>query len=278
MKQSAPILNSCLLFLAAFFVTGIVWTWHRIPTKQVLEDRTPTSEEEDSTSTSPTPSVRPTTLPSQVSSTPTSSTTTSSPTPTPSQVNTVIPESKTLNVPFTSQAPEKNWDQPWQDACEEAALLMLDAYYKKYSLSPLFAKDELLKMISYEEKKGWGGSIPIEHVKEVGEKVLGLQSHGTLEIIENPSVEDIKKAIAAGDPVYVVADGKVLPNSNFTNGGPEYHALVITGYTKDTFITNDPGTRLGEDYVYKIPDLMNAIRDWNNGNVKQGRRVIMVVR
>ena len=33
-----------------------------------------------------------------------------------------------LSVPFTSQAPEQNWDEPWQDACEEAAVLMLDAY------------------------------------------------------------------------------------------------------------------------------------------------------
>src|SRR3989338_9267279 len=39
-----------------------------------------------------------------------------------------LPKSVNLAVPFTSQAPEKDWSQPWQAACGEAAGLMLDAY------------------------------------------------------------------------------------------------------------------------------------------------------
>jgi len=46
---------------------------------------------------------------------------------------------------------------------------------------------------------------------------------------------------------------------------------------EDKFITNDPGTKRGENFAYKYQDLMNAIHDWNNGDVKNGRPVVLVV-
>lgn len=194
----------------------------------------------------------------------------------------VLPTKYLLSVPFTSQAPEKNWEQPWQDACEEAAVLMLDAYYKNYNLSPLFAKDEILKMIDLEEKLGWGTSIEIEKVKELVERVVLLNhlitaSHHHTRIVENLTIEDIKKFIANGQPVLVVADGKVLPNPHFRNNGPMYHALIIRGYTETEFITNDPGTQFGRGFKYKYEDLLNAIHDWNGGDVKNGKKAILVV-
>ena len=199
------------------------------------------------------------------------------------QEDVVLPPSFNLAVPFTSQAPEKNWDQPWQDACEEAAILMLDAYYKGYGLSPLFAKDELLKMVVFEEEKNWGGSIEIEKVREVaafylfGNGKWKMDEMG-LTILENPTIEQIKIFVAQGHPVYAVAYGKDLPNPHFVNGGPEYHALIIRGYTETTFITNDPGTQFGENFEYKYSDLMQAIHDWNDGNPKEGQSVVMVLR
>jgi len=196
--------------------------------------------------------------------------------------SSVLPRNYVLDVPFTSQAPEKNWDQPWQDACEEAALLMLDAYYKNYNLSPLFARDEILKMMEWETGLDWGYSIEIEKVKQMASEYFSLDQLTTtspnhLRIIENPTIDDIKKSIVKGNPVLVVADGKVLPNPHFRNGGPVYHALVIKGYDEDEFITNDPGTQFGESFRYKYDDLMNAIHDWNSGDVKNGRRVVLMI-
>jgi len=95
-------------------------------------------------------------------------------------------------------------------------------------------------------------------------------------VLENPTVEDIKQQVASGRPVLVVADGKVLPNKYFQNGGPAYHALVVRGYTEDSFITNDPGTQFGENLLYTYDDLMNSIRDWNGGDVKNGKRAVLV--
>ena len=186
-----------------------------------------------------------------------------------------LPKEINLAVPFTSQAPEENWDEPWQDACEEAAALMLDAYYKNYNLSPFFARDEILKMVEWENKQGWGESIEIEKMGNL--MVNYLSPKYKVKIIENPTIEQIKKYIANGQPVLVVADGKVLPNPHFRNGGPIYHALIIRGYTSDSFITNDPGTKFGENFMYKYNDLMNAIHDWNNGDVKTGKKTVLII-
>ncbi len=187
-----------------------------------------------------------------------------------------IPDSLNLDVPFTSQAPEKDWSQPWQDACEEAAILMMDAYEQDKSISIDSAKHDILAMVQWEEDLGWGRSIEMEKIQKIFAEYLTGYSK-SIHVIKNPSINQIKKYIAAGKPVLVVADGRVLPNPHFQNGGPPYHALVIRGYTKDSFITNDPGTQFGQNYKYKYNDLMNAIHDWNGGDVPNGQRVVMVI-
>jgi len=190
---------------------------------------------------------------------------------------TSLPAEINLPVPFTSQAPEANWEQPWQDACEEAAVLMLDAYYKGYGLSVLTAKDEILKMVAWEDSKGWNYSIPIVDVNELAMDYIAPKDY-SFHVIENPSVDDIKQFLANGHPVLVVAYGKDLPNPFFSGDGPEYHALVIRGYTDSQFITNDPGTKRGENFLYNYQDLMSAIHDWNGGDVQNGKAVIMVAK
>jgi len=74
----------------------------------------------------------------------------------------------------------------------------------------------------------------------------------------------------------VPAAGRELGNPNFTDPGPLYHMLVVRGYTENNFITNDVGTRKGENYQYKYDVLMNAIHDWNGGDVNNGQRVVIV--
>jgi len=180
-----------------------------------------------------------------------------------------------LDVPYTSQAPERNWDQPWQDACEEVSLLMLDAYYKGYGLSPLYVKDEVQKMVAWEEKKGWGGSIEIEKVKEVYEQMFGGTKQ--VRIIQNPTIAQIESFIDNGDPVLAVGDGTVLPNQWYTDGGPEYHAFIIRGYTQDGFITNDPGVNRGKNFLFPKTKVMQSLHDWNGGNVSSGVAAILVL-
>lgn len=180
-----------------------------------------------------------------------------------------------LDVPYTSQAPERIWDQPWQDACEEASVLMLDAYYRGYGLSTLSAKDELQKMVDWQTARGWGGSIDIAKIKIILQEYYKITR--PIRIITNPTVLDIKQAIAAGHPVLAVADGRALPNSYYSNGGPPYHALIIRGYTADKFITNDPGVNRGKNFVFPVQAVMNSLHDWNDGKVTDGLPAVLVI-
>ena len=180
-----------------------------------------------------------------------------------------------LDVPYTSQAPEKNWEEPWQNACEEAAVLMLDAYIKGYGLSPLSAKDELQRMVNWEKEQNWFTSIESIKVAKLFTEYLGYKRG--VKIIENPTIEQIKKFLDAGKPVLALADGKILKNKYYSNGGPDYHAFIIRGYTADSFITNDPGVNRGANFIFPINNVMESLRDWNEGNVKKGTPVIIVV-
>jgi hypothetical protein len=193
--------------------------------------------------------------------------------------NHTLPGFVRLDVPFTSQAPEGNWDQPWQDACEEAAILMMDAYYKEYPLSPYFARDELMKLVNWQVARGWGGSIDIEDIQTAAMWYM-QREESEFSIIRNPKVDELQQILAAGHPILAVADGKTLPNPYFSGDGPTYHALVIIGYDAVTgeFITHDPGTRHGKDFRYAYDDLMSSLRDWNDGNVKEGMPVVLVKR
>ncbi len=172
-----------------------------------------------------------------------------------------IVESKSINlaVPFTSQAPTGNWEQPWQDACEEASFLMVDYYYQNKSLPESSVVEKTLAEMVDWQITNWGEhkNLPVAEVKKYIETVSDYQ----VEIIELTSAK-LKELLATGQPVIIPADGHKLDNPNFTGDGPDYHMLVVKGYVGDKFITNDPGTRNGADYVYTADKLFSALADW----------------
>jgi len=254
MRKDYKIFNYTCLVLSGLFLLGSIWVWRSearaIPQVEVEIASIPVVEKVAI------PVVQ----------------------PEPESVEKVVEEKPVLAkinlaVPFTSQAPEKDWQQPWQDACEEAAVLMLDAYYKGYNLSPLFAKDEILKMVAWEETQKWGTSIPMEKVQKLVEHFTDK----TARIIAEPSISEIKDLLRAGQPVLVLAYGKDLPNPHFRGEGPDYHALIIRGFTDEKFITNDPGTQWGANFAYYYQDLMSAIHDWNGGEVISGQKLVLVI-
>ena len=140
---------------------------------------------------------------------------------------------------------------PYQEACEEASAIMASLYYQGDTRDMVIgdAGDALLKKVIAWEEERFG------YYKDttVAETVVMLEEYFKLRarIVDNPTVEDIKEAVAAGHPVLVPAYGKALPNPYFKNGGPEF------------------------TYVYDA--LMNAIHDWNGGDVPHGAKRIIIV-
>ena len=170
-----------------------------------------------------------------------------------------IRTSYNLAVPFQSQAPEMDWGMPYQEACEEASLIMADAFFNQTSLSVAEMDERIKSLVAWEAKKfGYYEDTTAAEVVLIAKEYFGLDAVLDYDV----SVDSIKKYLSQNKLVLVPAAGKVLPNPNFKNGGPLYHMLVIRGYTQDKFITNDPGTRKGEEFVYKYQNLLNAIHDW----------------
>lgn len=187
-----------------------------------------------------------------------------------------IPSEINLSVPFSSQAPHANWDAVHEQTCEEASVLMVARFWQKRRISSKDdAEQALQEIISWQNDNfGFFEDTTAEETAQILREFYGFKN---VKVKYNPTVEEIKREVAAGRPVIVPAAGRQLPNPNFKSPGPLYHMLVIKGYTPDKFITNDPGTRKGADFVYKYDDLLNAVHDWNGGDVYNGQKVIIVV-
>lgn len=194
-----------------------------------------------------------------------------------SEVPELIPEQLNLFVPFVSQAPLGVWDAVHEETCEEASLVMLQAYLTdERSVSPQDAETQLLDLVAEEMRVfGYFESTPAEKVVELMKVHYG---YDRLVVEPLDSIKNLKAEVAKGYPVIVPADGKVLDNPFFSGDGPEYHMVVVKGYTPTHIITNDPGTRRGADFLYTYENFFDAAHDWNDGDVPNGARVMIVVR
>ena len=138
------------------------------------------------------------------------------------------------------------------------------------------ADAEILKLIDFQNQfLSFYEDTTAEETIRVANEYYGFKNS---RVKYDFTIDDVKRELAAGNPVIVPAAGQVLPNPYFTPPGPLYHMLVIRGYTADgKFITNDPGTRRGEGFIYTFDVLLNAAHDWNDGDVINGRKVMIVL-
>lgn len=192
--------------------------------------------------------------------------------------STSLPAEVNLAIPFTSQAPLSKWDLIHEDACEEASIYMVKQYFEGVPEGQMDAREsdtELLRIIAHEiEMFGYFESTTADETGKLATELYGL----SYDVISNPTADDIKRLLADGNPVLIPAAGKLLKNPYFTGAGPEYHMLVLRGYTADgKFISNDPGTRRGEAYLYDEATLMHALHDWSVGEVESTTPVILVL-
>lgn len=180
------------------------------------------------------------------------------------------------NVPFTSQAPTGNWDALHEEACEEASVLMVLRYFHGTSIgSSQQADDAIVDLVAKNEALGF----PVDDTAvQIVTLIHSLDPAIEATLLKNPTEEQLKEVLSAGSLVIVPAAGRDLGNPYYTAPGPLYHMLVIRGYTRDGYvITNDPGTKRGANYVYRWAVLLDAMHDWNGGDVEHGQRVVIVV-
>lgn len=206
----------------------------------------------------------------------------------------MTPSSVNLDVPFYSQAPRGYWGMPYQEACEEASLLLASYYARGEDPTLAEFEKDLLAMVDWEVSYfGQYEHTSIDQTAEMAHVYLGMDEDenggqdgaGRVEVVENPSTDDLRAILARGDVIVAPFAGRYLGNPNFTGLGPVYHMLVIRGYKGGYFITNDVGTRHGKNYKYSEGVLMNALHDWHDsaawdpeGILKGAKKVLVVGR
>lgn len=79
----------------------------------------------------------------------------------------ILPATKENIVPFTSQAPEGNWQEPWQNACEEASIVMIQNFYKDEGLSADKARQQILAV--FQLKKTTAPASQDESLERIAE-------------------------------------------------------------------------------------------------------------
>lgn len=186
-----------------------------------------------------------------------------------------LPRSVSIAVPFASQAPFANWGMPYQEACEEASLILVHYYLAEKTLSLEQMDRAILDLVAYEEQHGYPPDVTIAELARIAEDYYGYSTR----ILSDPTIDGIKAEIAKGNPVIVPLAGRDLGNPYYSGEGPWYHMLVITGFDSRNFITNDVGTKRGKGYTYRFNTLMNAIHDWTGvkEEIRQGKSVALVV-
>ena len=200
------------------------------------------------------------------------------------QTPSVLPDEFLAPVAFASQAPLGDWSMPYQEACEEASMIMVAKYFKDEKLDSNIMNEEILKMVKWEDDNGYPIDLTAAQVAEVLDKYFGLKA-SLNKIVSEP---EIKKNLVAGNLIIVPLAGRDIGNPYYKQPGPLYHMLVIRGYNQTEFITNDPGTRRGEAYRYRYGDLLWAVHDWVGGvrayqdprpepDMRTGARIMVVV-
>ncbi len=180
--------------------------------------------------------------------------------------NYKLSQSLVLEVPYVNEAPLGVFSGPWKNACEEASISMVEAYYLGQKTVEKNEAEEFMRMLFEKEDILYGLNSNSDTVRTT-EIINRYSSYGAF-IKENPTIEEIKSEIDQGRPVLTPNYGFGLKNPNipFLLSGSSYHMVVVIGYNDETreFITNDSGdAKTGAGYRYGYDLFMLAIRDYD---------------
>lgn len=165
-----------------------------------------------------------------------------------------------IEIPFALQAPFANWDEIHNEACEEAVLIMAKYWVKNQPLTKEKTEEEIQSSVKWQEE-AWGGHYDLNarEIVNLGREYFGLEKIYATKIND---LVDIKCQISKGNLVLVPVAGRLLNNPYYRQPGPAYHLLAVKGYNNKEIITQDPGTRRGEDFIYSNEVFFQAIHDW----------------
>lgn len=188
------------------------------------------------------------------------------------------PDSILHDVWFYAQAPTGNRDQPRQDACEEASIILGAYGLKQKSLSRQKFTQEIQYLVQLQNKLfGSYVDTTIAQTKELYDTYYGIW---TSMILDQPSIQDLKDALTQWHLIVAPFAGKKLWNPNYNNGWPRYHMMLLVWYDKTHFVVHDVGTRHGQNYRYTHSVIMDSLYDFvpiTDGSITQGASRVLVL-
>jgi hypothetical protein len=204
--------------------------------------------------------------------------TTTTSTPPSTSPNPPTTDALNLPIPFTPQAPTGNWDELHNEACEEAGAIMANAYLtgdKENVIPAARVETEISGLTVWEDKNfGYHLDTTAQETAQMIEGFYGLKAT----VIQGYTLQDIKDQINLHNVVILPVDGQAIGNPYYKTPGPIYHMLVIRGYSGSTLITDDSGTKHGENYPYAFSTLHAAGADWNHStNTIDKNKPIMII-
>jgi Peptidase_C39 like family len=195
---------------------------------------------------------------------------------TPVATPLVLQPSAFIKVPFTSQSPFAQWSaqDPHQEYCEAAALLMMHQYFSHdgRAVIPKAEADAAMAHIVSVERKTFPGvkDLPLNDIATVGQQLFGLQP-----TVEPVDLAKLETYISQGFPVIIPvmthgANGARI-NGNYGSVNV-YHVILVTGYDSGSGLlyTNDAGLMEGQNLRYRWSVLSTAI-DAQVPRLGQGR-------
>jgi len=164
-----------------------------------------------------------------------------------------------------SQAPTGSWEQPYQDACEEAALLMAHRWVTGTSVTRAEANVELLRMIQFQNDVF--GDYRDTSAARSAELFRRFYQSEAVRLVPSAALADVKRELAHGNIVLLPMAGRRLNGPYYRSPGPLYHMLLIRGYDEDTkeFVVNDDGTNTkGEAFRFSSAAIERSWNDWDH--------------
>jgi hypothetical protein len=105
----------------------------------------------------------------------------------------------------------------------------------------------------------------------------GYYKFSDFRILENPSIEELKRELAQGHLIVAPFAGRMLGNPFYSGEGPYYHMMVIKGYDQTNFITNDVGTKRGLNFIYPYQTIMNSLHDYHVRDIQTAPKKVIVL-
>jgi hypothetical protein len=171
---------------------------------------------------------------------------------------------KVQNVPYSTQAPFGEWNDPrQQDGCEETSIVMAWMWANDISFTPDEIRMYITQMSDYENH--FYGYYRDSSATDTANLMTAYFGHLNVRVNYNISVKDIKSALDNNELVITPINPRVISTTQY-NRYTTNHTVVVVGYddADGTMIIHDP--LRGTGYT-KIPqaNFEAALGDYHSG-------------